>query len=120
MHAIQLSPFNSRAIIEPFLTIGEIPYRQTKKRRVEEVTMYRCPECYELHEWESDAEKCCDKTVAANGDKIECPVCHERHESHRDAADCCLWKDIDAPTRWRIADAVENGSTWVEQLNINF
>lgn len=120
MHAIQLSPFNSRAIIEPFLTIGAIQERSTKKRRVEEVTMYRCPECYELHEWEDEAEQCCEKKEATGEGPIECPVCHEKHVSHRYAADCCLWKDLDAPTRWTIADAVEAGSTWVEQLNIHF
>ena len=90
------------------------------KRRIEEVVMYRCPECGELHEWEDDAEDCCKEAAApANeADTTNCPVCGKKYLSHRDAADCCLWKDLDAPTRWAVADAVEAGSEWVTELGL--
>ena len=76
--------------------------------------MYRCPECDTLHDDEDDAEDCCKITEG----QARCPVCDEKYESHRSAADCCLWKDLDAPTRWAIADAVEAGSDWVTELGI--
>jgi hypothetical protein len=45
-------------------------------------------------------------------------VCGTTAETHRLAADCCLWKDIGAAERWRIADAVEAGATWADQLGV--
>jgi hypothetical protein len=89
------------------------------KRRVEEVVMYRCPVCRDLHDWESDAEKCCQETPEEKASGTSCPVCGMGYETHRDAADCCLWKDLDAHTRWRIADAVHAGSEWVTELGLN-
>ena len=55
----------------------------------------------------------------ADGTWIEawpCPVCGEEADSIHQAADCCLWKNLDWPTRYRIARAIENGSTWAEEL----
>ncbi len=82
--------------------------------------MYRCPECRELHEREDEAEDCCNETAASeNGaNPTNCPVCGEMYQSCRDAADCCLWKDLDAPTRWAIADAVEAGGEWTTELGL--
>lgn len=91
--------------------------QDAKRREVEEVVMYRCPECGELHEWESDAKDCC-ATAPGAVELPACPVCSEHHQTHRDAADCCLWHDLDAATRWRIADAVENGSDWLKELGL--
>lgn len=48
---------------------------------------------------------------------MRCPVCTTQHSEYRLAADCCLWKDLPAPTRWRIADAVEAGATWLDAIN---
>lgn len=79
--------------------------------------MYQCPDCYELHDTEEEAEDCCERQVTNSSS--ECPVCGERYNGHRDAADCCLWKDIDALTRWAIADAVEAGSDWSTELGIH-
>lgn len=89
--------------------------------RVEAVLMYRCTECDEVHDHRLDAEDCCppdDLLLHHEEDSVQCPVCGEEHIDHRYAVDCCLWKDIDAPTRWRIADAVEAGATWHEALGV--
>lgn len=45
-----------------------------------------------------------------------CPVCGEKSTSPHEAVECCLWKDLDAPTRWTVAAALEAGSTWTEEL----
>ena len=45
-----------------------------------------------------------------------CPVCGEASSSPHESVECCLWKDLDAPTRWKVAAALEAGSTWTEQL----
>lgn len=93
--------------------------KETKKpRRVEAVVMYRCPTCGELHDWEDDAEACCEET-AVEPSAPNCPVCGEKYDSHRAASDCCLWKDLDAPTRWKIADAVEAGAEWADALGLS-
>lgn len=93
-----------------------------KKREPIEVTAWRCPSCEELHAWEGEAKDCCadedeDSTSHEEGSS-DCPVCGLGYPEPRVAADCCLWKDLDAPTRWAMADAVEAGSTWQEQLNL--
>ena len=86
---------------------------------IETVLAYRCPKCDELHEDRSDAVECCaihvDGADSADGD-VACPVCATGHSDHREAADCCLWRDLDAPTRWRIADAVDAGATWEDAM----
>ena len=85
----------------------------TARGRAIAITRYECPTCSEDYDDEEDAEGCCgEDDVGDNG----CPVCAEKCNDTRDASDCCLWKDIDAPTRWRMADAVDAGSTWAEQL----
>lgn len=78
------------------------------------ITRYLCSVCNADYENEVDAKECFGAEEEA-GDK-RCPVCASKCDDTRDAADCCLWKDIDAPTRWRMADAVDDGSTWAEQL----
>lgn len=88
---------------------------ERKQSTVTEVVMYRCNECDELHDWESDAEECCATEVTASA-KPNCPVCDSEYSDHREASDCCLWKDLDAPTRWAMADAVDAGSTWANEL----
>lgn len=45
-----------------------------------------------------------------------CPVCGEKSSSPHESVECCLWKDLDAPTRWKVAAALEAGSTWTEEL----
>lgn len=115
---MRLSPLNFSGLMARQCGNGEASPEKSK-RHIEEVTMYRCPDCRELHEWEDEAEECCKDEPAVIAWSADCPVCGERYEEHRMAADCCLWKDLDAPTRWAVADAVEAGSTWVEALQIN-
>ena len=94
--------------------------KETEPRQAAEVTSYRCPDCGDLHEDKAGALECCApaaSTAVHDQDVDEpCPVCATNHHDHRNAADCCLWRDLDAPTRWRIADAVEAGSTWVDAM----
>lgn len=45
-----------------------------------------------------------------------CPVCGHESSSPHESVECCLWKDLDAPTRWKVAAALEAGSTWTEEL----
>lgn len=112
---MQLSPLNLFGIKSQMAMAA---MKEPKgSRRVEEVVMYRCPECSELHDWEDDAEDCCVETHDA--DAPNCPVCGEKYDSHRSASDCCLWKDLDAPTRWKIADAVRAGATWADALGLS-
>lgn len=110
------------------LTLSDISHQVTaradglldggEENRVVEVVMYRCTVCHELHEWEDDAQDCCKPKEGETTGTRNCPVCGEHYESHRDAADCCLWKDIDAITRRKIADAVEAGSDWTTELGL--
>ena len=112
----QLSPLNKHTMLARLNV-----YRDPRKRHATAVTKYECTDCGELHDWECDAEDCCEETrkhAAAAGDGTNCPVCGEGYSTHHLAADCCLWKDFDAATRWRMADAVAAGSTWAEQLGI--
>lgn len=100
---------------------AEMPVFKTpggSSRHIECVLMYLCPGCGEPHHCKSDAENCCDPEEDEDEDPIECPVCGSACDDHREAASCCLWKDLDAPTRWKVADAVEAGVTWTEALQL--
>lgn len=33
---------------------------KNRARRIEEVVMYKCPECGELYDWEDEARECCE------------------------------------------------------------
>jgi hypothetical protein len=108
-----LNHYSDGAVQNP----SKAPSRRTQE--VEEVVVYRCPVCQEIHEDEDDAKSCCsDCDVDGEIPLKNCPVCNQPWTAFRDAADCCLWKDLDAPTRWQIADAVEAGSTWIDQLRL--
>lgn len=85
--------------------------------RVKEVTIFRCNVCLELHEEKVDAEGCCAPVTPLQQNRF-CPCCGVHHETYRNAADCCLWKSLDAITRWKIADAVEDGSDWISELGL--
>lgn len=86
---------------------------------VTEVTAYQCSECDALHLDKDDAADCCAlETPLHHGSEVGacCPLCESPFATHREAADCCLWQDIPAPVRWRIADAVEAGGTWTDEI----
>lgn len=77
-----------------------------------EVTMYKCNECGELHDWSDDAEDCCAEVGKIT--QVFCPVCASKdHESYSEAVDCCLWKDLPINKRLCIVSDMENGSTWI-------
>lgn len=122
---IALSPATRRGIFHNLIARDTKEDAEHKRERdvdrVEEVTMYRCTECDELHDDEDDAFDCCAPDGGVDGLHDQeapdtCPVCGQDFMSARDAVDCCLWKDIDAPTRWRMADQVDAGATWAQVL----
>lgn len=94
--------------------------RQRDLDRVREVVMYRCTECDELHDDEDDAADCCAPDVDLHDEEApsRCPVCAAKYSSPHEAVDCCLWKDVDAPTRWRMASQIDAGATWAEVLGV--
>lgn len=111
-----LSPLNFQRFVTTAHLVLADEAKGTEKRKPEQVIAYRCQECEELHEFKADAEDCCPPEELSQ--KWVCPLCSADHSEPRLAADCCLWKDYDAPTRWRMADAVEAGSNWAEQLGV--
>lgn len=115
-HHPRLSPLNfQRFVTQSHLESSE-RVKEKKARQVERVTMWRCPECTEVYEWRDEAEECCPEEIET--EQWKCPLCTAPNESAREAADCCLWKDFDAPTRWRMADAVDAGGTWADELGV--
>lgn len=123
---IHLSPATSRGIFH-HLIAQDTPEAAEGKRnrdlaRVKEVTLYRCTESQELYDDEDDAVACCaEDAVEGLHDEEQasrCPVCASEFTSPREAADCCLWKDIDAASRWRMADQVDAGATWLQVLGV--
>jgi hypothetical protein len=116
----KLSPLNFRGLLDRMGMVGDPaadkPVPPGARRRA--IECWRCPECLDVHDDEDDAERCCAETPKEAAVSNSCPVCGEKADTHRLAADCCLWRDIGAAERWRIADAVEAGATWAEQLGV--
>lgn len=121
MSAAQLSPATRRGLFHHLIAQDDQAAidRRHKSRaaQVIEIVRYACPVCDEEYEDEDDAGECC-LSDNPEGDPAGdcCPVCGQDHTSPREASDCCLWKDLDAATRWRLADRVEAGETWAEVL----
>lgn len=118
MTHIHLSPLNYSGILGLLNAAANEP--KDAPKRYEEVTKYVCLACRCEHDYRYEAERCCADFWHINDcDPLAaCPVCNTFHTDHRAASDCCLWRDLDAPTRWAIADRVEAGSTWAEELGI--
>jgi hypothetical protein len=116
----RLSPLNFRGLIAT-LRAGLQPTPQAAARaayRPRPRQVWLCPECGDSHDWEDEASECCAPNALAEVAESpgHCPICRADNYGPYEAADCCLWKDIDAPTRWRIAAAVHAGATWAEAL----
>jgi hypothetical protein len=114
--------------------------RQPKRSAIE---CWKCPDCAEVYDDEDEAVECCRDddhlhTLHDQDEAVECcrdddhlhtlhdqdgvslcPICASSNTDARQASDCCLWKDLDAPTRWAMADQVEAGASWVDLLQIN-
>lgn len=117
---MKLSPINFSGLLARQAAIAHMPEGPAYRRMVEQVTLYRCPECKELHGDEDDAAECCFETTVGAGSSPCCPVCGEKAlVDHFDAAECCLWKDMALPERWRVARAVRSGATWAEALGMD-
>jgi hypothetical protein len=119
----RLSPLNFSGLLANAGVVDRDPRALmpgTQRRRVA-IPCWKCPECYDTHDDEEDAVECCQRPLAASATEPRsstCPVCNEKAYDARAASDCCLWKDLAAPARWAMADAVEAGSTWAEQLGV--
>ncbi len=125
---IALSPASKRGIFHTLIARDTKEAAEHKRERdldrIEQVTMYRCLECQDLYDDEEDAIQCCapESDVIGLHDQEAptiCPVYGQDFISARDAADCCLWKDIDATTRWRMADQVDAGAPWTQVLGVS-
>jgi hypothetical protein len=132
MAELSLSPLNFRGLLASQHLVGEPvtdqpPHKKRREGAGEAEPCWRCCACEFTYELRRDAEECCaDEEDDAPRNRAghhedaptPCPVCSMPAYSFRDAADCCLWKDIDAARRWRMADAVEAGGSWAEQLGL--
>lgn len=117
---LKLSPLNFQGLIATSINLPN-PYADESEDRPHAIECWRCSECSSVYDDEFDAEECCaDKSGPhAEEGRITCPICAASATDHRDAADCCLWKDMDASTRWTMADKVEAGARWTDLLNVN-
>ena len=114
---MQLSPLNFRGLLHTMNIVGEPESPdQTRHSRRRAIECWRCPECLDIHDYEDEAEECCNDADAKAPSAPACPVCAQKYATHRDASDCCIWKDLSAQQRWQIADAVEAGGSWADQL----
>lgn len=83
-----------------FLPSDSETEKKRERRAPEEVVMWRCTECYELHTDEDDAAECCpaDGEDAGCGGllldtgEVRCPCCGSASDSFEEAIDCCMWK----------------------------
>lgn len=108
--ALVLSDLRARQVL------GDTAPTSTSRKKGEYTEVYRCDNCSDIHDDEGDAEDCCAEDVLEARLNDNCPACGKEASDFREAADCCLWKDLDAPKRWAIADAVEAGATWQEAI----
>lgn len=118
MNGLKLSPLNLRGLLHTQHVVGEpVPDDKLGRLCPTMVVMYRCSYCDELHDDEDDAVDCCAELDPRNADATTCPVCGHPAFDAADAVDCCLWKDIEAPTRRRIARAVDDdNATWIDAI----
>lgn len=123
---MKLSPLNFSSLLAQQQLASEVAApqgSQASRREAIAITVYECPDCGERHDWEDDALECCAHAVLGSPRDDEgdtpCPICGEQAGDYYEAADCCLWKDYGAPERWRMASAMEAGSTWREQLGLD-
>jgi len=127
MMASTLSPATRRGLFDTLIeqerraAAEKHPGKKKGSGDYRSVVVYECLGCGEQHDYSDDAANCCpteDEVLLAHEVKVHCPVCDALigEGAYREATDCCLWKDLDAHTRWAIADKVEAGSTWQEAI----
>ncbi|MBK5571791.1 hypothetical protein [Ensifer sp. SSB1] len=87
------------------------PDEQLERRAPEEVVMWRCAECFDLHHDEDDAADCCDDSdddascggMLLESGRVLCPCCGTANADFEDAVECCLWKTIGPAERQALA-----------------
>ena len=77
---------------------------------------YQCSGCDGIHDYESEAEACCQPDVAT---VYICPTCRSTHDDHGGAVDCCEFDTlvddededltVDCPTCLRIYQSSDIG-----------
>lgn len=100
--------------MEPPITVFapvEEPEKKRTRRTPEEVVMWRCAECYELHDDEDAAAECCQEEDEAVGcgdmlletGEVRCPCCGSANDDYEEAVDCCMWKTHGPAERYALA-----------------
>lgn len=81
--------------------------KDERKPKPEEVVMWRCPVCLEMHDWEEDAADCCAEDEGnddlASIARACCPSCSTQYETYESAVDCCMWLTHSPAERWELA-----------------
>ena len=125
MSPARLSPLNFSGLIGTMRLLEDQQSQGPEGGwRVEEVTMYRCTVCTEVHDDEDDAQACCKpkavSAAAAITQLMVCPVCADSNfGSYLEVTNCCLWKDLPFVERERIATALDRGSDWLTELSVS-
>lgn len=134
---MSLSPL-TRSRLLAHAAVGFTSYEMADTEWARKYKRYACSFCGGVYHQERDAEYCCPRTVdvvfvSPSGEEFNsaeelassmegeesapaCPVCSNPYTDAWQAVDCCLWKDIEAPTRWRIAASVEQGTSWLDAI----
>lgn len=119
---MRISPLNLSALVARMKDAPSTEYPPDQRPRAIEITVYLCRICRNRYDDEDEAIDCCSDMhevgAVVSGSATCCPVCESKYLTHEGAADCCLWKDPPAPDRWRVASAVNAGSTWAEALQL--
>lgn len=116
---VRLSPLNLSGLLAEWRGNGKPAVTGKKRESAREMINWACPICRERFDEDEEkaAEECC-QGKADDDENAACPVCKQSYINHREAANCCLWKDLDADTRYRMADAVEASSSWAAELGL--
>lgn len=117
-YVISLSPLNFNGLIATSKGLmSDLPEGHPAQKTRTAIECYRCPACRQVFDDEDQAIECCkdeDFLVGVN----MCPVCTSNATDPRAATNCCLWKDLDAATRYALADRVANGEPWAVVLGV--
>ena len=113
-----LSPLNFNGLIATStMLMSDLADGHPAKKSRTAIECYRCPACHEVFDDEDEATECCEVEEMLGGVNM-CPVCTADATDPRAATNCCLWKDLDAATRYALADRVANGEPWAVVLGV--
>ena len=114
-----LSPLNfSGLVAHSNMLMSALPDGHPARKTRTVIECYRCPGCQEVYDDEDEAIECCEEEEQLVGVNT-CPVCTAAATDPRAATNCCLWMDIDAATRYALADRVATGEPWSTVLGLS-